>query len=70
MVFLKVQESQYLVRSFENFAISHLCKAMETGNKMFRKFVETRFLKKPKSIYSPVTRQRTSNTVSFLKEHI
>ena len=34
-----------------------LLKKLEQGNKMFQKFVETRFLKKPEKIYSPITRQ-------------
>ena len=33
-------------------------KALEKGNKMFQKLVETRFLKEAESIYSTMTRQK------------
>ena len=34
-----------------------LHKALERGNKMFQKFLETHLLKKSESMYSPINRQ-------------
>ena len=40
------------------FSVSQgFLKALEKGDKMFQKFVETRFLEEPESIYSPITKK-------------
>ena len=43
-------------------------KVLEQRDKMLQKFAETRLLKRPESIYSPITRKNNNNTGTIIKK--